>query len=336
MAYKSIKGYTGVAQLGFLFVFLGLGFILAGIAQFIIGLKMIPPGTPLKEMGEAMLNAMKDPKNVFYSRLAQVSGTLFLLFIPAVLFSWISNGKNKFWLGFNSYLNIFQVLIGFLIMFTANIMAAPLEEISKALIAHIPSFDAYAKNLETAYNEQVLVLSNLKNWPEFLMALVIMAFFPALFEEIFFRGAMQNFFVKWWKQPLLAIIVTSLVFSLIHGSIYLFISRAVLGFVLGLMYFKTKNIWVNVIAHFLNNAIALAQLFSMSHSKEKLDISKLDPKVEWWFAIIAIGILFFLFRFLDRYSIKNVFKINAKENLLIAETSSYPFAKNETNQFGNQ
>ncbi|MFT3909126.1 MAG: CPBP family intramembrane metalloprotease [Ferruginibacter sp.] len=336
MAYKSIKGYSGLAQLGFLFVFLGLGFILAGIAQFSIGFKMVAPGTPMEKMGEAMLAALKDPKNVFYSRLAQVCGTFFMLFIPAVLFSWISNGKNKFWLGFNPYVNIFQIALGFLIMFTANIMAAPLAEMTKALLVHLPSLDSYARQLETIYNDQVVVLSNLKSWPEFLMALAIMAFFPALFEELFFRGAMQNFFVKWWKQPLIAIIVTSLVFSLIHSSIYLFISRAVLGFVLGLMYFKTKNIWVNVIAHFLNNAIALAQMFSMSNSKEKIDVSKLDPKVEWWFAIIAIGVLVFLFRFLDRYSVKNTFKINAKENLLLAETTSDPFTNNQPNQLGNQ
>ncbi|MEO7522628.1 MAG: CPBP family intramembrane glutamic endopeptidase [Ferruginibacter sp.] len=336
MEYKSIKGYTGIAQLGFLFVFLGLGFILAGIAQLVIGLKMIPPGTPMAEMGQAMLTAMKNPENVFYTRLAQICGTFFLLLIPALLFSWISNGRNRFWLGFNPYVNIFQLALGFLIMFTANIMASPLAEMSRAITAHFPALDNYAKHLETVYNDQVVVLSNLKSWSEFLMALAIMAFFPALFEEIFFRGAMQNFFVKWWKKPLLAIIVTSLVFSLIHGSVYLFISRAVLGFVLGLMFFRTKNIWVNVFAHFLNNAIALGQMFAMSKSKQKIDISKLDPKVEWWFAIIAIGVLFFLFRFLERYSVKNRYKIEAKEKLLIAASASNPFVKNEMNEFGNQ
>jgi membrane protease YdiL (CAAX protease family) len=231
--------------------------------------------------------------------------------------------------------NVYQVLLGFLIMFTANIMAGTFDDISRALIAHLPSLDATAKKLETVYNEQVLALSNLSSWPEFLMALVIMAFVPALFEEMFFRGAVQNLFVKWWRKPLLAIIVTSLLFSLIHGSIYLFVSRAILGFVLGLMYFKTKNIWVNVIAHFLNNAIAVAQLFSMSQSKTKMDVSKLDPKLEWWFGIIALGMLVFLFRFLQRYSVKNIFKINAKEQLLLAESTSNPFAKNETNELGH-
>ncbi len=336
MEYRSIKGFTGAAQLGFLFLFVGLGFLLAGGVQLIIGLKMVPAGTPMDKLPDLMLDAMKDPKNVFYARVAQVSGTFCLLFIPAVLYSWITNGKNKFWLGFNPYLNVYQVLLGFLIMFTANIMAAPLQEITKAILVHLPSLDATAKSMETLYNDQVLALSNLTSWPEFLMALLIMAFFPALFEEVFFRGAVQNLFVKWWKKPILAIIVTSLLFSLIHGSIYLFISRAVLGFSLGLLYYKTKNIWVNVVAHFLNNAIALSQLFAMGLAKQKMDPSAIDAKVEWWFAIIAMGVLFFLFRFLEKYSARNKMKIEAKEQLLLREAVSNPFAKNETNQFGNQ
>lgn len=327
MQYKSAKGFTGFGQLGILFVFLGLGFILAGGTQLIIGMKMIPAGTAFKNIGNAMLDAMTKPENVGLARLAQVTGTFFLLFIPAILFSWVTNGCNKFWLGFNPYINAYQVLLGFLIIFAANILASPLEDISKAIIAHFPSVDAAAKGLEKAYDDQVVILSNLKSWPEFLMAIVIMAFFPALFEEVFFRGAMQGLLVRWWKKPLLAIFVTSLIFSLIHSSIYLFVSRAALGFVLGLMYQTSKNLWVNVIAHFLNNAIALTQLFYMSDSKHKIDPGKLDPKVEWWIGLIALTLLYFLFRQLNKISRNNRVKIDAREQLITAkENTQDPFA----------
>ena len=332
MQYRSVKGFTGFGQLGILFVFLGLGFILAGGVQLLIGMQMIPPGTSFKDIGNAMLEAMTKPENIGYARMAQVSGTFLLLFVPAILFSWVTNGRNKFWLGFNPYINIYQVLIGFLIIFSANILASPLADISKAVLTHFPAIDAMAKNLEKAYDDQVLVLSNLKSWPEFLMAIAIMAFFPALFEEVFFRGAMQGFLVRWWKRPLLAILVTSLVFSLIHSSVYLFISRAALGFALGLMYHSTKNIWVNVIAHFLNNAIAVSQLFYMSTHHQKIDPGKLDPKVEWWFAVISLIAFYFLFRLLQKVSMKNIFKIETREQLIVEKENTYdPFVHPQIN-----
>ncbi|HMJ45886.1 MAG TPA: hypothetical protein VK498_01055, partial [Ferruginibacter sp.] len=158
MQYRSVKGFTGFAQLGLLLVFLGLGFLLAGIAQFIIGMKIIPPGTGFAEMGDAMLKAMLDPKNVGMTRLAQVLGTFFLLFIPAILYSWVTNGKDKFWLGFNKYVNGYQVIAGFVIIFAANVLAAPLADLSKAIVANFPSLDAAARHLEATYNEQVLAL----------------------------------------------------------------------------------------------------------------------------------------------------------------------------------
>ncbi len=331
MQYKSIKGFTGGAQLGMLFVFLGLGFVLAGAVQLFIGMKMVPAGTPLTELGDKLLKAMMAPENIGLARLSQVLGTFALLFIPTVLYSLLVNGKDAFWLGFNKYVNLRQVLIGFAIIFVANLLASPLAELTKAVVVHFPNMDTLAKKLEETYNEQVLALSNLNSWGEFAMALMIMAFFPALFEEMFFRGAMQNLFEKWWKNPLMAVIVTSLVFSLIHFSIYLFLSRAVLGFVLGLMYVKTRNLWVNIIAHFLNNAIAVGQLFYLSRQKEKIDLDKLDPKLDWWVGVVAIAILYLLFRLLKQYSINNKARIEAREQLLLAKADPFNAFANNVN-----
>ncbi len=318
MQFKSNKGYSSVGQLGMLLLFLGVGLVLTTIMQMIIGIKITPPGTPLEKIGEAMLQSMKDPQNVSIIRILQITSTCFMFFIPAFLFSLVCNGKELFWIGFNKYFNGFQVLIGFLIIFAANIMASPLQELSEKIISNFYSLNLFAIRLEEAYNEQVVLLSNLKGVGDLVLALIIMAFFPALFEELFFRGALQTILVKWWKKPIIAILVTSIIFSLIHMSIYLFLSRVALGFVLGLLFYKTKNIWVNTIAHFLNNALAVLQMYTLSNAKEKIDVSKLDPHFDWWIGVLAIFVLIALFNFLNKYTSLNVLKINAKETQLLS------------------
>ena len=104
MEYKSIKGFTGFGQLGLLFLFLGLGFVLAAIAQLVIFVKAMPAGASLLD-SNALMKVMADPKNVNAIRLSQVLGTFCLMFVPAALLSLIANGKNPFWLGFNKYVN---------------------------------------------------------------------------------------------------------------------------------------------------------------------------------------------------------------------------------------
>lgn len=334
MEYKSVKGFSGWAQTGFLFAFLGLGFILAGGAQVLMTLQILPAGTPLTDT-DAMMKAMLAPQNVGMARAIQVVGTFLLLFVPAVLWSLVSNGKNMFWLGFSKYVNIRQVLIGFFLIMAAGFAAAPLAELSKNIIAHFPSLDATAKKMEDLYNEQALALSNLKSFPEYITALLIMAFFPAMFEEVFFRGMVQSLLVKWWRHPMVAIFVTSVLFSLIHLSVYLFLSRLALGFVLGLMFYNTKNIWANIIAHFLNNAMALTGLYLMRNKPGKNNLDALDPQVHWSVSLLCIVALVWLFYLLKKYSVMNRAKIEAKENLLIAAADPFrSFANHETEHSG--
>ena len=330
MEYRSVKGMTGWGQLGILLVFTGAGFILAGIIQLAIAWQLVAPGLPMDKMGDAMIKALLLPENVTYSRIAQVTGTFLLLFMPAYAYMLICHGKNKFWLGFNKHINAKQIVLGFFLIFLANIIANPLEDFSKAILANFPALNALGMRMEDAYTEQVMALSNLKSWGEFFMALVIMAFFPALFEEIFFRGAVQTLLERWWKKPLLAVLFTSFLFSFIHMSVFLFLSRAVLGFVLGLMYQRSKNLWVNIIAHFLNNTVAVIQLFWISRHKLKIGVDDMDPKLPWWGALAALAFTVGLFILFEKFSAKNRTQIAFEEqNLLEQSNISHPFPENK-------
>lgn len=248
---------------------------------------------------------MMQPENIGYARLSQVLGTFFIFFLPALSYQLICHGKKSLLLSCSKHLNGWQVLIGFFLIFLANIIAGPLAELSANIFSHFPSINSWGQQLEHAYSEQVTVLSNLKSWSEFLIAIFIMALFPALFEEMFFRGALQNLFEKWWRAPFLAVLFTSILFSLIHMSLYLFLSRALLGFILGVMYQRSKNLWVNIIAHFLNNTVALIQLFWISMHSKKIEIDKMDPKIAWWGGLIAVGLTYGLFILFENVSAKN-------------------------------
>lgn len=305
MGYRSVKGFTGLGQLGILLAFLGAGFILAAIVQVGIGMMLIPSGLPPDKMADAMVKALMLPENVTYARVSQIAGTFFLFFLPPLMYLLVCHGKNPFWLGFNKHINAGQVLLGFFLIFLANIIANPLADISKELLRNTPDLYALGLRMEKEYTDQVTALSNLKSWGEFFLAIVVMAFFPALFEELFFRGALQTLFERWWKAPLLAVIITSLIFSLIHMSIFLFLSRFVLGMVLGLMYQRSKNLWVNIIAHFLNNTVAVIQLFWLSRHQQKIEVDKLDPKIPLWGALAALALTIAIFLLFERISKKN-------------------------------
>lgn len=328
MEYRSPKGYTGLSQVLIFGGFVLVGLFIGGLIQVGIGLLLVPGGMPgAAGGGKEIVDALMAPKNVNYLRLAQILGTVFIMFLPAAAYSLITNGRSPFWLGFSRHLNFKQVALAFVLIFLANIVAGPLADFSKWAVNHLPGLKSMAAQMEDSYTEQVKAMSNLTSVGEYLIAIIIMAFLPAMFEEMAFRGALQNVVTRWWQRPLLAIIFSSVIFSLVHMSIYLFLSRVVLGFVLGLLFFESKNVWVNIIAHFLNNFIAVSQLYFLSRYPGKMptDLSSLDPKVPWWGALLALAAMVVLFRLFRKVSAAPRAHIQAQEQAMYAQADPYRF-----------
>lgn len=332
MAYKSVKGYSGGAQVGFLLLFTGVGLMIAAFFQFAVGFTLIPKGTSMLDAGDAMLKAMNDPKNVNTVRMMQVVSTLLMLALPSWAFMRLCHSKHWLWLGFSKYINVQQVVLGIVLIFCANMLAQPLVDLTKYVLKGIPSLIEKADAMEKLYNDQVLLMSNLTSWGEYIISIFIIAFFPALFEEMFFRGAVQSTLHRWWKNPWITIIVTSILFSLIHLSIYLFLSRLLLGVALGWLFYKSRNVWVGVIIHFFNNTFALTQVFYLKKTGGKIDPAKLDSELPWWGVIISALVLIAVAVLFNRYSKANANTIRIKEESLYAQLNPFGNIASSSNQ----
>lgn len=87
-----------------------------------------------------------------------------------------------------------------------------------------------------------------------LINIVVMAVLPAIAEEYYFRGSLMHIVQRLVKNQHLTIWLTAVIFSAIHVQFFGFFPRLILGAFFGYMMVWTKNIWVPVFAHFVNNA----------------------------------------------------------------------------------
>jgi uncharacterized protein len=79
-------------------------------------------------------------------------------------------------------------------------------------------------------------------------------------EELFFRGVLY----LWMRQRFgywPAILVSSILFGILHGDISVGVAAAVLGLVLAWIYEKSQSLWTPVIIHVLNNAAKILLLY---------------------------------------------------------------------------
>ncbi len=81
------------------------------------------------------------------------------------------------------------------------------------------------------------------------------AILPAVFEEFAFRGVLLSSLRKY--GDVFALIISSVIFGLLHMSVTAIPFAIASGLVMGYVYMRTGNLWINIGIHFLNNAIAV-------------------------------------------------------------------------------
>ena len=118
--------------------------------------------------------------------------------------------------------------------------------------------------------------------------LILLAVFMApLFEEIIFRGIIMKGLLNKGMKPFPAILISAVVFGLVHGNPWQFIGAILLGSVLGLVYYKTKSLLLPILLHAFNNlcAVILLTYYKTESFGETFKVS------EW--LILAIGTVLF-------------------------------------------
>lgn len=96
-----------------------------------------------------------------------------------------------------------------------------------------------------------------------IINLLLMALLPAIAEELTFRGVLQRLFTPEHQSsiPHLAIWCSAILFSAIHMQFYGFIPRMLMGALFGYMLAWTGSLWVPILMHFTNNAMAVLLSF---------------------------------------------------------------------------
>ncbi len=294
---SSLRGMSPLSQLGLLIALLGVGFILAALVSVIIIKLML--NVPMESIAAAIL----DPKNIQVARFVQFASTFFLFALPAVIFAKVVSGQPARYLGFTTPVHPNQFYIVLLLIIAALFAQSTISQLNE-MIPISKSLETTFKRMEDEYAKEVLSMAQMKSFTDYLYALIILAFLPALFEEMFFRGALQQMFVRLFSNAFAGILITSLFFSAAHFSFYGFLTRLFLGLLLGYIFHYGKNIWLNITAHFLNNAVVVTSLYILSRNGKLNEESLKDENYPLYIGIFAIIAVFALFVFYKRESLK--------------------------------
>jgi membrane protease YdiL (CAAX protease family) len=92
--------------------------------------------------------------------------------------------------------------------------------------------------------------------PELAFVLLVVAFIPAIVEELLFRGVVQHSLSK-VLTPMRAAAATGVIFGLFHFNPFAVLPLIGLGCYFGFLRARSESIIIAMTAHFLNNTIAV-------------------------------------------------------------------------------
>lgn len=117
-------------------------------------------------------------------------------------------------------------------------------------------------------------LTSYTSFGQLLIALFVVTLLPALGEEALFRGVLQTKLYQELRNIHVAIWVSAAIFSAIHFQFYGFLPRMMLGALFGYLYYWTGNLWVAVLAHFVNNGFVLVMMYLHNVGLVKINIEE--------------------------------------------------------------
>jgi len=149
----------------------------------------------------------------------------------------------------------------------------------------LSQFELWASQKEQLLKKLTLFLVDFDSIYEFLIGLVVVAVVPAIGEEFLFRGMLQGFLQKTFRNPHAAIWVAGFLFSAFHLQFYGLVPRMLLGVLFGYFYFWSGNLAVPVVAHFVNNGFTLLLMYLFK--LEMIDIDIDSPETAPWEAVLV-------------------------------------------------
>lgn len=219
-----------------------------------------------------LLAANLNSLNLETLRIVQIISSFGMFVVASVIYAKV---ESKNWIKFLSFkkVNPILLILTTAIMFSMAPLMEQINELNKSMVLPdaLKEIEIWMKLKEeqmAIMTKQLLLMDSMNI---FLINILMLAIIPALGEELIFRACLQKIFVRWTGNYHIGIWITAIIFSAIHFQFYGFMPRMLLGALFGYLLVWSGNIWLPILAHFLNNGLAVVSAYILQLEGKSID-----------------------------------------------------------------
>lgn len=248
----------------------------------------------------SILIAGNDLTNIYVLKTTQFLQSVGIFIVPALILSFVWSAKPFELLMINrkpDLRNIFYAMVVMVVAIPAINLLGEINHLVK-FPAYLSMIEDYLLEMEQRTEELTNTMLSVSSMTGLLINIGLIAVIPAVGEELFFRGTIQRLLQDKMKIHA-AVWITAFIFSSIHFQFYGFIPRLLMGAFLGYLFAWTNNLWVPIVAHFTNNALAVIFFYLKNTGQTSVDLENIGNSETYLTGIISmvtVGILIFFLR----------------------------------------
>ncbi len=201
--------------------------------------------------------------NIHTMVFVQLISQLIVFILPAFFFSYLIQQNAFSFYQTQNFRNYKSYLLAIVCVVSAAlfIQCMVIDKNTFIFPKSLQFFENLAKTTQLEYDHFIEALLSITNPIMLVLVFLMVAVMPAIGEELLFRGMIQQSLEKGFKNRWIAILISGVLFGLIHFEFYNFFALCFMGFVLGYVYSVTRNIYINMLMHFINNGTAIITMY---------------------------------------------------------------------------
>jgi len=298
MKYQLLNITSGRSKIVLFIVLILFGYLLASFTALAI-LKLAGYNHIIENLSNPdltdinTLNAFRIVQIAMHAGLFLIGPALYLLLVE-------QNPIQK--LGLNQNLNWVNYILIVILMLVCLPGINFTHTLNQAM--HLPGWlsgtEKWMQDKENSAKDLTDAFLAMKSYKDLAVNLIMFCFLPALGEELFFRGALFSIIKDWTKKKHLTIFITAFLFSAIHLQFYGFLPRFLLGMGFGYLFVFTGSLWAPILAHFLNNSMAVIAAFFFYQGKSATDQDDFGSVDSLALNVLSIVVTLYIFQVIYR------------------------------------
>ncbi len=243
--------------------------ILIGLVIFsVLGLLIAIPLFNIDISNLEVVMNVENPGNIAFMKYFQSITSIGIFVFPPFLIAYVLSKEP---LGFLHLKNKSTIQI-YIITAALTVFSIPLINFlaewnaKLSLPDSLSQLELFMKESEANAEKITKLFLQADNIFVLLLNIFVIALIPAIGEELMFRGVFQHLFTGWTHNKHLGVWLAAILFSAIHVQFYGFVPRLFLGALFGYVLLWSGNIWLPILAHFINNAFAVIAYYLMNKS----------------------------------------------------------------------